>query len=117
MGWVGLAFFWMLLELVFSFKKLPLLWAAWLNPFSIATFLAESRTWVLAWITFEAVFKNVLYCTGLSILGPKLLILIFGFQDSSFCKGTSSSSDWSVQRTTVNPLSYQLSNSYLTWDR
>ena len=61
MGWVGLAFFWMLLELVFSFKKLPLLWAAWLNPFSIATFLAESRTWVLAWITFEAVFRNVLY--------------------------------------------------------
>ena len=36
--------------------------------------------------------------TGLSIFGPKLLILIFGFQDSSFCNGTSSSSDWSVKK-------------------
>ena len=55
--------------------------------------------------------------TGLSIFGPKLLILIFGFQDSSFCNGTSSSSDWSVQ-TDLSVISVGLlSSAYLMLDR
>ena len=47
-------------------------------------------------LRFKVIFRNGLF-TGLSIFGPRLPILIFGFQDSSFCNGTSSSSDWSVQ--------------------